>query len=67
MTERVDSTILPSQNLIRHKLFQSDSNKMNEVPFDCKRRFDPTFRISVRLLMLWPNEAPTYDDYRVYA
>lgn len=33
----------------------------------CKRCFDPTFRISVRLLMLWPNEAPTYDDYRVYA
>ena len=32
-----------------------------------KRRFDPTFRISLRLLMLWPNEAPTYDDYRVYA
>ena len=32
-----------------------------------KRCFDPTFRISVRLLMLWPNEAPTYDDYRVYA
>lgn len=32
-----------------------------------KRRFDPTFRISVRLLMLWPNEDPTYDDYRVYA
>lgn len=25
-----------------------------------KRRFDPTFRISLRLLMLWPNEAPTY-------
>jgi hypothetical protein len=32
-----------------------------------KRRFDPTFRISVRLLMLLPNEASTYDDYRVYA
>jgi len=32
-----------------------------------KRCLDPTFRISVRLLMLWPNEVPTYDDYRVYA
>ncbi|HWU64623.1 MAG TPA: aminotransferase class III-fold pyridoxal phosphate-dependent enzyme [Ensifer sp.] len=35
--------------------------------FHGKRCFDPTFRISVRSSMLWPNEAPTYDDYRVYA
>ena len=32
-----------------------------------KRCFRPTFRIGVRLLMLCPNRASTYDDYRVYA
>ena len=35
--------------------------------FDGKRCFRPTFRIGVRLLMLCPNRASTYDDYRVYA
>ncbi|WP_423856276.1 IS3 family transposase [Xaviernesmea oryzae] len=49
------------------KRYVRTTDSDHDSPIYRKRCLDPTFRISARLLMLSPNEASTYDDYRVYA
>ena len=66
----VEAAMRPSMRFVMPKAESQQASAMifrtRDLFVRRKRCFAPTFRISVRLLMLWPKEAPTYDDYRVY-